>query len=138
MNPPEVPGMIEPTVDPLFVAEETRKSNLLLEGQLLRAERRPDEAAARFAQAAEIEERLREACRTRGLRTESWVHRFSAAGCWAESGNSHEAIMLGEELLAEADLSPRLRQRIEEYTAALRRRREQWSADLASIPSGGE
>lgn len=138
MNPPEVPDTDGPAGDPLLAAEETRKSNLLLEAQLLRAERRTDEAAVRFAQAAEIEERLGEACRTRGLRTEWWRHRFSAAGCWAQAGNFHEAITLGEELLAEADLSPRLRQRVEEYTALLRRRREQWAVELASIPAGGE
>jgi hypothetical protein len=40
------------------------------------------------------------------LRAESWMHRFSAAGCWAQAGNFHEAITLGEELLTEADLSP--------------------------------
>lgn len=138
MNPPDVPGTNGPTVELLFAAEETRKSDLLLEAQFLRAERRTDEAAVRFAQAAEIEERLGEACQARGMRAEAWLHRFSAAGCWAQAGNFHEAITLGEALLAEADLSSRLRQRVEEYTAALRRRREQWSVGLASIPAGGE
>jgi hypothetical protein len=106
----------------------------LLEAQLLRAQRRTDEAAVRFAQAAKIEERLGEICRARGLSTESWMHRFSAVGCWAQAGNFHEAITLGEELLAEPDLPPPLRQRVEEYTALLRCRREQWSVELASIP----
>ena len=138
MNAPEVPGTDGSTMDSLFAAEEARKSNLLLEAQLLRAERRTDEAAVRFAQAAEIEERLGEACQVRGLRAESWLHRFSAAGCWAQAGNFHQAITLGEELLAEADLSPRLRRRVEEYTGVLRRRREQWSVGLASVPAGGE
>jgi hypothetical protein len=35
----------------------------------------------RFAQAADIEQRLSERCRAHGLRTEAWVHRFRAAGC---------------------------------------------------------
>jgi hypothetical protein len=138
VNLPEVPGTNPPATDPLIAADEARKSNLLLEAQILRAGRRTDEAAVRFAQAARIEQRLAEACRTRGLRTESWMHRFGAAGCWAQAGNFHEAITLGEKLLAEADLPPRLRQRVEEYTAALRRRREQWSEGLASIAAGGE
>lgn len=138
MNLPDVPDTNGPMVDPDFAAEEARKSNLLLEAQLLRAERRTDDAAVRFAQAAEIEERLSQACRTKGLRTESWRHRFSAVGCLAQAGNFHEAIMLGDELLAEANLSQRMRQRVEEYTATLRRRREQWSVGLASLSAGGE
>lgn len=133
MSYSERSDMSRPDADPLFADEEARKSNLLLEAQLLRAGQHTDEAAMRFAQAAEIEERLGELCGTRGLRTESWRHRFSAVGCWAQAGNFHEAITLGDELLAEADLPLRLRQRVEEYTSALRRRREQWSTALASL-----
>jgi hypothetical protein len=138
MNPPEVPATNGLMPDAEFAAEEARKSNFLLEAQILRAERRTDDAAVRFAQAAQIEERLGEACWARGLRTESWRHRFGAVGCWAQAGNFHEAITLGDELLAEVNLPQRLRQRVEEYTAALRRRREQWSAGLTSVPAGGE
>jgi hypothetical protein len=110
----------------------------LLEAQLLRAAQRTDEAAIRFAQAADIEERLSELCRAHGLRTEAWAHRFRAAGCWAQAGNFHEAITLGDALLAEADLPAALRQRVQDYTATLRRRRQQWSAGLASTTTGVE
>jgi hypothetical protein len=135
---PDVPGGKRPDADPRFAAEEARKSNLLLEAQLLRAEHRTDEAAIRFAQAADIEQRLSELCRAQGLQTEAWVHRFSAAGCWAQAGNFHEAITLGDELLAEVDLPAALRQRVQDYTATLRRRRQQWSAGLASTPTAVE
>jgi hypothetical protein len=131
-------GGERPEANPRFAEEEVRKSNLLLEAQLLRAEHRTEEAAIRFAQAADIEQRLSELCRTQGLQTDAWMHRFSAAGCWAQAGNFHEAITLGDELLAEADLPSAFRQRVQEYTATLRRRREQWSAGLAFTTTGVE
>lgn len=128
----------QPDPDSTFAADEALKSNLLLEAQLLRARGETDEAAVKFARAAELEERLSEACLTMGLRAEAWVHRFSAAGCWAQAGNFHEAILLGDDLLAQPDLAPKLRERVQEYTSALRRRREQWSAGLAVATSGVE
>ena len=109
--------------DPGFAADEIAKSNLLLEAQLLRARRQTDEAAVKFARAARLEERLGAACLENGLRADAWVHRFSAASCWAQAGNFHEAITLGEELLGQPDLAPGLREQIREYTSALRRKR---------------
>lgn len=44
--------------DTAFEADEARKSNLILEAQLLRNRRAPDEAARKFAEAAQIEESL--------------------------------------------------------------------------------
>ena len=128
----------QPDPDSNFAAHQALKSKLLLEAQLLRARGETDEAAVKFAQAAELEQRLSEACLAKGLRAEAWVHRFSAGGCWAQAGNFHEAILLGEELLAQPDLAAKLRERVQEYTAALRRRRAQWSAGLAVATSGVE
>jgi hypothetical protein len=61
-------------------ALQLAKSNLLLEAQLLRTRRLTDEAAVKFAQAAEIEERLSDACLGTGRRTDAWRHRYSALG----------------------------------------------------------
>jgi hypothetical protein len=97
----------------------------------------PYAAADRFAQAAVIEERLSARCAAQGLAEKSWVHRFSAASCWARAGDFHTAIGLGEELLAQADLPPRLRQRVEEFTQARRQRRRQLGARLA-LTAGAE
>ncbi len=123
--------------DASFEADETLKSNLIVEGQMLSAQDQPDAAADRFAQAAAIEERLSARCAAQGLSEKSWVHRFSAASCWARAGDFHTAIGLAEELLAQADLPPRLRQRVEEFTQALRQRRRQWGAGLA-LTAGAE
>jgi hypothetical protein len=116
MSPPSLEGIDRRGLDASFAADEALKSNLIVEGQLLGAQEQPDAAADRFAQAAEIEERLSSHCADQGLRDKSWVHLFSAASCWARAGDFHTAIGLGEQLLAQADLSPRLRQRIQEFT----------------------
>jgi hypothetical protein len=117
-------------LDTAFEADERRKSNLMLEGQWLSAQHQPDAAADCFAQAAEIEEHLADRCVEAGLAAKSHIHRLSAASCWARAGDFHTAIRLGDELLAHADLPPRLRQRVQEITQTLRDRRVQWSANL--------
>jgi hypothetical protein len=118
-------------LDASFDADETLKSNLIVEAQLLSTQQQPDAAADRFARAAEIEERLSSRCAELGLREKSWVHLFSAASCWARAADFHTAIGLGEQLLAEAGLPPRLRQRVQEFTDTIRQRRTQWAAGLA-------
>jgi len=80
-------------LDAAFEAQETHKSDLILEGQLLR-EQQGEAAAEKFAQAAEIEERLSDICEAKGLVEKSFVHRFSAASCWAQAGNFYRAITL--------------------------------------------
>jgi hypothetical protein len=121
-----------------FAADEALKSNLILEARLLNAQQQPDAAADRFAQAAEIEERLSEICLGQGLKEKGWVHLFSAASCWAQAGNFHEAICLGDQLLAQVDLPLPLRQRVQDFTQVLRQRRAQWAAGLALIATGAD
>jgi len=125
-------------LDAAFEAEETRKSSLILEAQLLREQQQDETAAEKFAQAAEIDERLSDLCEARGLVEKSFVHRFSAASCWAQAGNFYRALALCDGLLARADLSHRLRQRVEEYAAAIRARRSQWYKALALAPASNE
>jgi hypothetical protein len=109
-----------------LLAKEAHKSNLILEANLLKAQARHQEAADRFAQAAEIEEQLCKALLRKGLWDKYFVHRFSALSCWAQAGDVYRAIMLGDELLARADLPEPLRQRIEEYARLLQARRVRW------------
>jgi hypothetical protein len=123
-------------LDASFDTEETRKSNLLLEAQFLVAQQQHDEAAVKFAHAAEIEEHLSDICEAKGLMEKAWVHRFSAVSCWAGAGNIHEAITLGDELLGRTDLPERLRQRVHDYVQTLRRRRAQWWAEAALATTG--
>jgi hypothetical protein len=131
-------GIVRHPLDTNFEADETLKSNLILEGRLLRDQQQPDAAADRFAQAAAIEERLSEICARQGLQEKSWVHLFSAASCWAQAGNFHEAIYLGEQLQSQAELTPGLRQRVQEFTLVLRQRRSQLAAGLTRAATGAE
>jgi len=131
-------GIDRQGLDASFAADETLKSNLILEGRLLASQQQPDAAAERFAQAAGIEERLSAVCLAQGLKEKGWLHQFSAASCWAQAGNFHEAICLGTRLLQVPDLPPRLRQRVQDFTQVLRKRRLQWAAGLTLATTEAE
>lgn len=121
-----------------FEVEEAKKSNLILEARLLREQGQDEAAAAKFAQAAEIEEQLSDLCALQGLAEKSFVHQFSAASCWAQAGDFYHAIVLCDGLLARPNLPARLRQRVAEHLDTLRARRAQWYAGLALETSGVE
>jgi hypothetical protein len=122
-------------LDDAFAAEEVRKSNLILEGRLLEAKQQLDEAAQKFAQAAEHEERLGNQCATRGLSDRAFLHLYSAASCWARAGNFYRAIALCDDLLRRPGPPDALQQQIENYVHVLRGRRTQWAAELALAPA---
>ena len=84
----------------------------------MRAQNR--EADAKFAKAAGIEERLRDACFALNLPEKAFMHGFSAAGCWAQAGDFYHAVWLCDTLLAKTDLPTRLRERIENFAQAVR------------------
>jgi len=118
-------------LDAAFEADEARKSNLILEAQLLREQMRADQAARKFAEAAQIEESLGQRSAAQGLVEKSFLHRFSALSLWAQAGAFYQAIALGDELLASPTLPERLRQKIQTYTDTLRVRRAHWYEELA-------
>jgi hypothetical protein len=124
-------GIDRQGLDQEFALKEARKSELLLEAQLLRARDRDEAAAASLAEAARIEETLSERCLSAGLREKAWLHRFSAASCWAQAGNFYQAIAWCDDLLSQCDVSAPLRRRVQAYAQQLRTRRAQWYADLA-------
>lgn len=138
MNQQPARGINRQGLDAAFDADEARKSNLILEARLLRDQQQAEAAADKFAEAAEIEERLSDVCESRGLLEKSFVHRFSAASCWAQAGNFYRAIELCDELLGRTDLHGRLRQRVQDYAHALRARRAQWYAGLVLETAGSE
>jgi hypothetical protein len=120
-------------VDTAFEREEGRKSSLLLEAQRLRQLVQDEAAAARFAEAAEIEESLAHQCEGQNLIEKALIHRFSAASCWAQAGNFYRSLDLCAALLAHPKLPPGLRNRVEEYSRVIRSRRSSWYAELASL-----
>lgn len=117
-------------LDANFDQQEVRKSKLILEARLLRDQRQDEAAADRFAEAASIEERLADTCEEARLVEKSWVHRFSAVGCWAQAGDFYHAIRICDALLNRPDLPERLRDRVQDYSQALRQRRSEWYVNL--------
>src|SRR5437016_4053857 len=124
-------GLDRRGLDQAFVADENRKSAILLQAQLLRAQDSDEAAATLLAEAAQIEERLSDRCLAAGLREKAWLHRFSAASCWAQAGNFYQAIAWCDDLLGQPDLSGPLRARVQNYAQQLRASRAQWYAVLA-------
>lgn len=133
MNQQQKQAINRAGLDAAFEADEARKSNLILEAQLLREQARADEAARKFAEAAQIEESLSQRSAAQGLTEKSFLHRFSALSLWAQAGAFYQAITLGDELLASPALPERLRQRIQTYTNTLRTRRAHWYEELAMV-----
>jgi tetratricopeptide (TPR) repeat protein len=117
-------------LDDDFVEKERRKSHLILEANLLKEQQRHQEAADKFAEAARIEEHLSEVLAEKSLTDKYFVHRLSAASCWAQAGNVYQAIAMCDELLRHPDLPQRLRKRVQEYSQVLRSRRELWVVKL--------
>src|SRR5206468_3911347 len=74
MTSPTGRGLSRQGVDAAFVADEAQKSRLLLEAQLLRAQQQSEAAAEKLAEAAMMEEQLRDRCFTMGLREKAFVH----------------------------------------------------------------
>jgi len=130
MSHPAAHGVNRQGVDGAFEANEARKSQLLLQAQMSQGQQKPEDAADKFAEAAVIEERLRDLCSAQGLTEKALVHGFSAASCWAQAGDFHHAIVLCHELLTHAELPARLRQRIHGYVKTLCARRAEWYKEL--------
>jgi hypothetical protein len=131
-------GISREGLDATFEADEARKSELILEARLLREEQQYEAAAGKFAEAAAIEEQLSDRCAAKGLWDKAFMHRFSAASCWAQAGNFYDAIALCENLLAQAHLPERLSQRVHGYVETLRARRAEWYAGLVLETTASE
>jgi hypothetical protein len=138
MSQEQAQGISRKGIDETFESDEARKSELILRARLLREEQQYEAAAARFAQAAEIEERLSDLCEAKGLTEKAFMHRFSAASCWAQAGNFYDAIALCDYLLSQERLPERLRQRVDEYVQTLRVRRAEWYAGLVLETTASE
>jgi hypothetical protein len=131
-------GISRQGLDEEFAHDEALKSRLFLEAGLLREQHAVEAAIGKFAEAAEIEERLSASCERVGLAEKALVHRFSAAGAWAQAGNFYRALVLCDELLSRRDLTNRLRERVTRYAEAIRARRAQWQEDLSLTVVGSE
>ena len=76
----------------------SEKSNLLLEAQMMAATGNADEAIRRYALAAPKEECIAGYYARQSDKSLAAYHCFSAAACWAKTGNLHDAITLFDAL----------------------------------------
>jgi hypothetical protein len=117
-----------------FLSNERQKSELILEANLLKAQGQFAEASDRFAEAAEIEERLAAELVTMGHQKKAFIHQFSAVSCWAQAGDLHWAITLGEQMLQENNLPNAQYNRVEKYMEVLHGRFVQWMSQWTPEP----
>lgn len=80
-----------------------RKSNLLLEAQMLVATGSTEEAIERYALAAPLEKRIANFRARNGQKELAARHRFSAAVCYAKSGSLRDALLLFDALGRNSD-----------------------------------
>lgn len=123
-------GIDRSGLDADFVEAEGRKSQLIFEARQRLDDGLVEEAAQRFAAAAELEHQLAEYCSRQGLMEKAFIHEFSAVSCWAQAGNLYEAIVMCDQLLSRNELPERLRSHIVQYRQTLRNRRSEWHSEL--------
>lgn len=108
--------------------KETYKSNLIIEANFLKIQGRYQDAAGKFAQAAQIEEQLAEQWLAQGKETEAAIHQLSALSCWGQAGDLYRAITMGEQLLTQSYLSSIQRADLLDYVHQLQQRYTQWAS----------
>ena len=113
-----------------YSEEEGRKSGLLLQAALLRAEGQEELAASRFAEAATLEEQLAQRAEADGNAQRALRSRFSAASAWANAGDFHHALTLLQALEQRADVPEPLKVRVRAFAETLRVQRRQWHNTL--------
>lgn len=109
-------------------SQETDKSNLIIEANFLKIQGRYQDAARKFAEAAQIEEQLAEDWLNQGKGTEAALHQLSALSCWGQAGDLYRAMTMGEQLLMKSDLSNSQRSDLLDYLRQLQQRYTQWAS----------
>lgn len=110
---------------------EREKSRLLLEAHMFKAQKRFNEAAERFAQAARYEHELADWATTQELRDLSYLHAFSALSCWAQAGDPHRALEMSQMLLQSRTLTEPQRAQLQTYHDTLEQRWVSWMQQWA-------
>jgi len=107
---------------------ETYKSNLIIEANFFKIQGRYQDAAKKFAAAAQIEEQLAEHWLAQGEGTEAAIHLLSALSCWGQAGDLYRAMDMGEQLLTQSYLSSIQRADLLDYLHQLQQHYTQWAS----------
>lgn len=113
-----------------YPEEEKRKSELLLQAAMLRAEGQEKLAADRFAEAAAVEERLAQLADAEGLAERAARSHFSAATAWANAGDFYHALELLYTFEQRAGAPEALKARARAFAETLRAERRHWHDTL--------
>src|SRR5690606_4123172 len=138
MNQPKITGIDRSDLPESFLSIERRKSSLILEANLLKAQGNYEDAAEKFAISAELEEQLAGQLLALGKYEKAFFHRFSAVSCWAQAGNLYQAMVIGQQILQAAELPDEQREQVSRYLRILQSRFVQWMSQWApeSMVSG--
>lgn len=119
-----------------YPEEEARKSSLILQATLLRAEGQEEQAASRFAEVAALEEQLGRRADAEGNALRAVRSQFSAASAWANAGDFYHALSLLQLLEQRADAPEPLKMRAHTFAETLRVQRQHWQNTLqeAGLP----
>ncbi len=113
-----------------YPEEEKRKSGLLLQAALFRAEGQEELAASRFAEAAVLEEELARRADAEGNAPRAIRSHFSAASAWANAGDFHHALTLLQILEQRADAPEPLKARARAFAETARVQLRNWHNTL--------
>ncbi len=111
---------------------ERKKSRLLFDAHLHKAQHHYADAADNFAQVAEIERQWIRWAEAEGLEQLAVIHRRSELSCWAQAGYPHRALQLADALLATGKLNPEQHKDLSLYRQSLQQQFVNWMDEWAS------
>ncbi len=111
---------------------ERKKSRLLFEAHLFKAQQRYADAADNFAQVAQIERQWITWADAAGLDALATIHRRSELSCWAQAGYPHRALQLADELLSTDKLNADQAEDLTLYRTSLQQQFVNWMGEWAT------
>jgi hypothetical protein len=112
---------------------EHRKSRLLLEARLFKAQQHYQMVADNFAQVADMEREWAEWAESERMTALAIIHRYSELSCWAQAGYPHRSLHLVANLLDSDQLTSTQRSDLKQYQISLQYQFTNWMGEWASV-----
>ena len=116
-----------------LIEMEHKKSRLLLEARLLKAQQRYQMVADNFAQVADMEREWAEWAESEKMTALAVIHRYSELSCWAQAGYPHRSLHLMANLLDSDQLTSAQRSDLKQYQMSLQYQFSNWMGEWASV-----